>query len=425
MCLSLPLSTAALAQTPEGAGVSARYLDPISGLTVDDAIAQAVAHEPGLQGVATDVEVAQGERSQAALKPNPSASFAHQQEPGGTDSQTRVELQWPLDIGRRSARVHAADAAVDRSRLSLSARQRDLAGLIRQRFGEAAAAIQDVVVSGAALSTAIDQQRLVTARVDQGAAPAVERNIIDVEVEQLRAAQLSATGRADRALIGLKRLVGLAPDAPLKLRASLEDLVAGAAVAMPTPTESRADVAEAQSQVAAADAEIARARTEARPDVSLSAMYMRMDAGFPQLGFSAAGALERVRGVFHYVSAGATVTLPVLSRNQGTIAVAEAMKRKAQSGLAATRATAAAEMAVARIRDQQARAALDVLGPARTLVRQNVTVMQQSYQLGRATLLDVLEQQRRFVEFERQYTTALSEAFNAREELLQVTGGVQ
>ena len=72
-------------------------------------------------------------------------------------------------------------------------------------------------------------------------------------------------------------------------------------------------------------------------------MYMRMDAGFPQQGFSPSGALERVRGVFHYWSAGATVTLPIASRNQGNVAVAEAERTGAAAQLEAARLTAQAE----------------------------------------------------------------------------------
>ena len=41
---------------------------------------------------------------QSGAHPNPMVSFMQQMEPGGTDSQTRIELQWPLDLFRKTGR---------------------------------------------------------------------------------------------------------------------------------------------------------------------------------------------------------------------------------------------------------------------------------------------------------------------------------
>ena len=89
-----------------------------------------------------------------------------------------------------------------------------------------------------------------------------------------------------------------------------------------------------------AEAQIDRAQREGRPDVSVFGMYMRTDAGFPQQGFSSSGALEPIRSVFHYVSVGAMVTLPVLSRNQGAVAAAEAERTGAAARVEAARLSA-------------------------------------------------------------------------------------
>jgi cobalt-zinc-cadmium efflux system outer membrane protein len=424
LSMSLPHMAAAQA-LQAGAAAADRYLDPVAGLTLEDALSQAREHEPGLRGVRAQVDVAQGQRTQAGLRPNPSVLFAEQQQPGGTDSQTRIEVQWPLDLARRSARIHAAAAAVDASTLAVAARERELAGMVRQAFGEAAAAVQDLAVADAVLGIALEQQRLVTARVDQGAAPPVEQAVVTVDVLELRAAAVAAAGRVERSLVGLGRLLGLPAATPIKLRAPLEELVRGDSVSSPPSIDRRPDILEAQAAVTTADAEIARVRAESRPDVSLTGMYMRMDAGFPQQGFAPSGVVEPIRGVFHYVSAGAMVTVPLLNRNQGTIAAAEAMRMKAASALDTARATADAEITSARTRNEHARAALDILDPARAVARQNVSVMQQSYQLGRATLVEVLEQQRRFIEFERQYSAALSEAYAAGQELIHASGDIR
>ena len=74
----------------------------------------------------TQVDVAQGARTQAELRPNPSISFSQQQEPGGTDNQTRIELQWPLDLYRKSGRVAVADREIDAAHQATANQERTL-----------------------------------------------------------------------------------------------------------------------------------------------------------------------------------------------------------------------------------------------------------------------------------------------------------
>jgi cobalt-zinc-cadmium efflux system outer membrane protein len=153
---------------------------------------------------------------------------------------------------------------------------------------------------------------------------------------------------------------------------------------------------------------------------------MRMDAGFPQRAFADGGSLERVRGLFHYVAAGATVTLPVLNRNQGEIAAARAERAGAASAHEAVRLAADSELAAAKARDDYARQAVNVYGSdARTLARQNLNVVSQSYDLGRVTVFDVLAEQRRYLDVERAYTEALKTAYEARTALNLAVGGVR
>jgi len=157
--------------------------------------------------------------------------------------------------------------------------------------------------------------------------------------------------------------------------------------------------------------------------MSLFGMYMRMDAGFPQQGVSSTGSLEPIRSVFHYVSVGAMVTLPVLNRNQGAVAAAEAGKTEAAARVEAARLSAQSEIAAARSRDAYARRALDSYSTdAITLARQNLVAVRQTYDLGRGTLLDVLNEQRRYLDVERAYTDVLREAYEAHETLKTALG---
>ena len=86
--------------------------------------------------------------------------------------------------------------------------------------------------------------------------------------------------------------------------------------------------------------------------------------------------------------------------------------------------SAEAETAAARARDQRAQAALQIYrGGLSELARKNLSVVQQSYELGRSTLLDVLGELRRFLDVERAYSEAMRQAYEARTARLLATGG--
>jgi len=291
-------------------------------------------------------------------------------------------------------------------------------------------AIRSLSVTEQLLSATSRQRTLVTSRVEQGAAPSLDRDMLRVEEQKLEADRRVQAGVVERRLVELKRLLGMPPDAALALRQSLEEVVRGEGGATSAEDShaitTRADVLEAQARVHVADAQIDRAQREGRPDVSLFGTYMRMNAGFPQRGFSPSGSLERVHGVFHYVSVGAMVTLPILSRNQGSVAAAEAERTGAVAQLEAARLTVQAEIAAARSRDEYARQATQVYSTgAINLARQNLDVVRQTYELGRGMLLDVLSEQRRYFELERSFTDVLREAYEARQTLKAALGEVR
>jgi cobalt-zinc-cadmium efflux system outer membrane protein len=407
------------------------YVDPVGGLTLADAIGRALEQEPGLRASRSQIDVTRRLRDQAGLRPNPSVSFFQQQEPGGADNQTRVELQWPLDLFRKTGRVGVADREIEVAQLATSDRERMLAADVRLAYGGAAAAVRTLTVTEQLLEATGRQLTLISSRVEQGSTPPLDRDMLRVDVQRLQAERALQAGAVERRLVELKRLLGMPADASLTLRTALEDLVRQEVASGASPTQSdaltrRPDVLEAEAQVRVAEAQIDRAQREGRPDMSLFGMYMRMDAGFPQQGLSSTGALEPIRSVFHYVSVGAMVTLPVLSRNQGAVAAAEAARTGASARVEGARLSAQSEIAAARTRDEHARRALEAYSAdAIALARQNLVAVRQTYELGRGTLLDVLNEERRYLDVERAYTDVLREAYEARQTLKAAMGEVR
>ncbi len=418
-------------ERPEQSATIGTYIDDVGGMTLDEAIARALGQEPLLRASRAQVDVARGLREQAALRPNPAISFFQQQEPSGSDNQTRIELQWPMDLFRKSGRVGVADREIEVAQHAAANRERTLAADVRMKYGEVMAAVRALTVTEQLLAATSRQRLLITSRVEQGVAPPLDRDMLRVEVQRLEADRLLQAGAADRQLFELKRLLGMEAEAPLRLRESLEELVrrdqsATSAADNARTVATRADVLEAAARVRVGTAQVDRAQREGRPDISVFGMYMRMNSGFPQQGVSPTGSLEPIRNVFHYVSAGAMVTLPLQNRNQGTVAAAEADRVAANAQLEATRLNAQSEIAAARSRDRRARQAWEAYsGDAVRLAAQNLDVIRQTYELGRETLLDVLNEQRRYLEVERAYTDVLREAFEARQALRAALGEVR
>ena len=428
--VSIVVSVAANAQTRPGPPMAPRFIDPVNGLTLDQAIAQALDQEPGLRAVRSEVEMARGFRAQAAARPNPTVSFAQQTEPAGTDAQTRVDVQWPLDLFRRTGRINVADLEIEAAERAASDRERQLAADVRTKFGAVLAAVQAVAIADELLALTERQETLTTARADVGAIPPLERDMLRVERQRLEAERVLKTGHAEHALIELKRILGRDANAPLMLREDLGQLVEREiAVSLPSSEASvagRADVEEAQTRVRLSESRIDQARRAGRMDMTAFGTYMRTDAGFPQRGLGAGNDLERVRGVFHYLAGGVMVSVPLLDRKQGDVAAAQAQLVGAQSLLAAARLTAQAEVAAARARDEHARRALALYGAeTRALAKRNLDVVGQAYELGRMTLFEVLTEQRRYLDTEQAYAATLREAYDARQALRLALGEVR
>lgn len=403
------------------------YVDATAGLALEQAIARALEREPALRGARAEIDVARGLRQQAGLRPNPMLSFERRIEPGGTDSLTSVGIEWPLDLWRRQGRIGTAGRQLTATEFAVADRARILAGDVRVQYGATAAAARDVQVADDLVAVAQRQLDLVRARIETGATPPLQADLLDVELRRLRAERLVAAGRAEAELVRLKQLLDMSPEEPLLLRETLEALVTGGDME-PTgePSSSRPDVREAEARVTIADARIDQANRESRPEISVFGSYMRMDSGFPQLGFNTVGVLERVRGQFNYVAAGAILTVPLLNRNQGQIAAAEAERSGALARQRAAELAARAEIAAAQARDTQARSAVALYtSGVRTLARQNLDVVTQTFNLGRATVFEVLTEQRRYLDIEHAYTAALREAWEARAALKRARGDMR
>jgi cobalt-zinc-cadmium efflux system outer membrane protein len=423
MLLAAAGSAPLLAQSAPADGAG-RWIDPVRGLTIDEAVARALAREPSIAAERQQLAIARGEQRQAGLRANPMLDVEQRVEPGGSDAQTTVMIEWPLELFRRGARVAVAEARVAEAGHRIADRERQLVGQVRAAYGRVLVAVYELDVLDRVVAAAARQRDLVASRVAEGSAPPLERDRLQVELGRLEAERRLRAGAAEVAAAGLRRLLAMPGAEPLTLRHTLDETVTFDDVE--PPAGDRPDVQAAAARVDAADAAIARAEREGRFDLGVYGGYMRMDAGFPQMGIGPNGGLERIRGVFHYAAGGLTVTLPIGNRNQGMRAVAAAERAQAVSALEAARLDADAERAAARAADRHAREAVRVYRDRLlALARSTLQTVEQSYELGRGTLVDVIDERRRTLEVEREYATALAAAFEARTNLQSAIGNLQ
>lgn len=396
-------------------------------VTVEQLVALALERSPELQAARAEIGVVAGQVTQAGLRPNPTLA-ASQEQGGGGMMTTTVGAEWPLDLFRRPARVLAARSATEVTALAIRNRERLLASMVREQAGRLLAARRSLDVIDESLTAARRMRDLLERRVTEGGTPKLDASLASVDVMRLEAEAALAAGDVAAALIELKAIVGLAPDATLAIGDSLEGLAGAPAAPRLTPTaalEARPDLREAIARIDFAEARAEQVRQEARTDVTLSAGYTRLAFGFSQLGLDARGARVPIHDIFHTVTIGARLSLPVRNRSQGTLAAAEAERQGAEALFTARQRAARAEIDAATAREREARRAVELYATSiRSLARQNVEVLLEAYDLGRFPLSDVLAEQRRYLDVEAGYTAVLMRAYDARTALARAFGEI-
>jgi cobalt-zinc-cadmium efflux system outer membrane protein len=407
-------------------GGSAAVAQPARSLTVDDWVALAMTSNPELRAVRAELEAAGGRVRQAALRPNPTLDLGGQRAIG-PDNSLSVGLTLPLDLnGRKQGRVGVAEGEVEVRRAQLADRERRLRADVRVKAGDVLAARRTLEVTDELLAVSRSALTLVAERVRQGAAPALDENLMRVEVNRLEAGRLIQAGRAEVAALQLKALAGAPPDELLDVQGDLSSRprapepgnVLGRAVDL------RPDIWAARAEVATAQARLRKEQADGRWDASVNVGYQRQDMGFNLRGLTDTGATRQIQDVFHYFGAGVSVVLPVRNRNEGNIAAASAEAVAAERRREFSELIARQEVAAALAQTETARRTVELYERGvRGVAWANVEVVRQSYGLGRATLLDVIAEQRRYIEVENGYTDVLRQAWDAAVELERAVGG--
>ncbi|MEP7037709.1 MAG: TolC family protein, partial [Acidobacteriota bacterium] len=325
--------------------------------------------------------------------------------------------------GRRGARVKVAEQEAQVRRQVLADRERLLAAEVRSKFGMTLALVLKLSFVEETLTVTTQNYRLVAARVNEGKTAPLEQNIEAVELNRIRAMRETSEGQAEIALLELKNVVGMPPETPLRLRGDFSDLLnplPPAEITVEQALQNRPDLQTARALVDLSEARIEQARVRGKLDASVSAGYQRMNSGFPFRAFDSDAQLAPIRSVFHFISFGVTLNLPVFNKNQGTIEAAAAEKIAAQKRLEFGELTVRREVAAGFVRYERAARAMEIYRVGvEKLAEINLGVVRQTYELGARSLLDYIAEQRRYIQVKNDFIDAQLQVYLARVEILR------
>ena len=403
------------------ASVLAKYYDPQEGVSIVDLIERALKSNQDLEASRMEIEKARARLNQARLRPNPTLELEHSSgaiigSPGG--GQFTVGASLPIEIyGRRDARINVAQIEIEASEAEVRNRERQLAANILTNYAEALAALRELDATERLLELDLQTTKFVQIRVNEGETPPLELNLLQAEVERLRARRQLAEGRLESALTQLKMLAGLSFDEPLRLREQLTSAILP--TLPPTREESvavalrtRPDILLANIEEQVATAGLRLVRAQSRPDLTA---YTRFTQG--RLGFDN-DAQGRYQSRNSSLTFGVAVGLPVFNKNQGAKAAAEISVRQAQARREFAERVVRGEILAAYQRFEAASRAVATLENA-ALPRsmQNVETFRKVYELGEIKITDLIAEQRRLLDATRDLTEALTQRYRAQIDL--------
>jgi cobalt-zinc-cadmium efflux system outer membrane protein len=410
-------------ETTQTNAQSSSYLDQTNGMTADEAVAYALAHNGELEAARKELDAAKPLIKQARLRANPTLAIeGTRQIPPGKDNSVMAEAMLPLELGgRRAARIAVAERELEVRERDVANRERLLASEVRMKFGEALAEALKLSFTDELVAANQQSFNLIRAKVIEGATPPLEQNMTLVELNRLKSIRERAAAKVEVSLLDLRNLMGVMPEEPLRLKGDFDHLIdqlPSISEATERALRERPDVEAFRATENSATARIEQARAEGRLDASVTAGYQRMNSSFPIFGTNESGTLQPAQDVFHFLKFGVSLDLPVRNKNQGAIEAAFAESAAAKSRREFLELTVRREVAAGYAQyDRAVRAEqifrLGVRDPARA----NLDVVRQTYELGARTLLDFIAEQRRFIELENDFIDAQLAVYNARVEI--------
>jgi len=377
------------------------------GMSLPQALSAAFANNPELAAAAREIGIAEGERTQAGLIPNPELAW-EVEDTRRDSSTTTVTLSQPLELGgKRAARIAVAGAGQAIARLELERQRNGLRADVVQAYHAALRA--QTAVELAQQSQALTERglRVVQGRVSAGQSSPVEATRAQVQLAQAQAEQRRAETQRTVAYQALARLTGSPLATFDQLPASqLSPGQAPLADTLLGQVEQTAEWRLAAAQVERGEASLGSEKALRIPNltVSVGSQYSREDR-------------QRVNVV------GLSMPLPLFDRNQGNVLAAARRADQARDLRNAVELRLRSETRSAV--DQWRTAMQEVQAYDRTILpaaQQAVDTATRGFEMGKFAFLDVLDAQRTLIDARGLYLQALASATDARAQVERIYG---
>ena len=402
-----------------------RYYNQSDGVSLAEIVRLALANNGDIKIARLEVDKARARLTQAGLRSNPTLEVEQSTgrlvgSPGDRDLSVGFSL--PLDVyGQRQKRIELSRAEITLREAELSSRQRELTAQVFITYAEALAALKELQVLDELLELDTQAVVFVQIRVNEGESAPLELNLLQTEVERLRAKRELADGRIQTAITRLKFYAGVSYDQPLKLREQLTvaqipqlpiTSETGITVALRSRPELR--VAELEEQLASAGLRLIR--SQSKPDVTAYTRYAQGRSSY-----------DDPRGPFSQsdrsLTFGVSIGLPIFDKKQGAKAEAEIAIRQAEEKRIFTETIIRNEVVTAFQRIESAKRALRTLETAvipRSL--ENILTIRKVYEIGQLKITDLISEQRKLLEANRDLTEALTLRYRSQADLFIALG---
>ena len=375
---------------------------------------------------------------QAGIRPTPTLEIEFStgsplKSPGENEYSTGF-FQPIETAGKRTKRIQVAKNAVDLAQLELEERRRQLRLEVQSEYIQALAAANKLAAIQNLMSVSGNNYELIQARVREGDAAPLDENLLRVDSSRLEAQAATLLGQADTSLLELKRMVGLSGSDSLALPAESDTPSTSSPPAVeniPSLTElqkmamqNRPDLKILGLLEEQGGNEARLAQAEGRPDITASVRYIHRETRFPQLGLNSSGATVPLVDKDNILAFGISVPIFTGRRTQGDVEAARSREAEARLRREFLESSIPLEVESAyRHWEAASRAATLFASDVIAQGENNLSVVRESYRLGQLRVIDVLNEERRFIDTQVAYVDAQADMEQALADLERAVGG--
>ncbi|GEM_PF-608581 len=392
------------------------FSGPASALTMEEAVATGLRNSPAIQAFRLEEDAAQGQMQKAKLPPysNPviegGFSFKDRSPDEGGDQFVNNEISISQSVevgGQRRLRIDTATHNLARVRMEIHDLERSLMADIRDHFGQALFLRDKMALAEEFVRLQEELSRLVAVKYEAGDVAALEVNLSQVELAKARRDRIALSTAYKNALLSLKALIGMAPDAELIPEG---DLAAGLA---PLPDReallgrlpARPDIKAAEAETLRSGAALTLAEKEWIPNVT-----WRLFQAVDERRYDRGGTLS--------------VEIPLFDRKEAERTEARARASQARVREAGVTRNARKEFDEAHASATSSLSDVEVFKQA-ILGRsaENLALLQYAFREGKISFYDVRIAQRETIELRNLYLDALLSVQRAYNALERAVGG--